>query len=1112
MKKRILSIIIAIVMVIGLVPSFAIAANAADVASGTAGDISWKLTDDGTLTFSGTGAIPGYTLTARPDWYAFEAQIKKVVIESGITKVGNNAFNGCSVLSEVILPDTLTEIRNNVFYDCTNLSYVEYWGTTAPTLGMGVFNGCDNLLVVNVPTNYEGDAFTRGLNISKTLVASAATMTGITGDCTWTFDDTTGTLTISGNGAIGNDQSWSEYMSSITSIVIEDGITSIANYAFCDCSSLESVTLSESVTTIGNYAFTGCSSLKSVTLPASVTKIGNAAFYGCSSLDTVNYLGTSAPSVGSYAFIGSNLMVVNVPVDYEGDTFGDRDVVKTLVPDEADDEGCSHETFSDGSCTACGYECPHESYTNGECDNCDYVCSHNAMTYTDNGDGTHTKSCPDCQYSAPEIHDHTNGKCVCGKKAIPNYTAPTGITATYGQTLADVTLPDGYEWEDGSIILDNLGVFLFNVKFVPADTDNYEVVYGIEVVVTVDKATPNISLTSPIDKVMGGYSIELNPTSDATEVNTFEIIDGEGYSVNGNVITIDDGVVVGTTLTVKYRSVATENYDSVEGEITLTVGVPTVDTSALENAIDALEGRIEELEAEFGTDGEVTKLRAELDALKEAVSKLDNGYATDAELATAIGNVNTTITSLTTRVKNLEDTYATKTEVNTLRKDLNDQYGKLLELINANTLEIGSINTTLGQINSTLTTLATKADVKNEIDRLGELITALTTLVSTNETGISANADEISDLKTTVENLATADETLTNSVNGLSDALTTLTGRVDTAEQEIDALQQDLADAIKDLDAAMKKGDADLSAEIASLNTALTNAKAALEKADADNKAELIKKIEEADKALDDAIKTVQKNLDDAKTELDKAIKDGDTALDTKITNLNTALTNAVAALEQADTDNKAGLVKKIEQADASLQAAIDKVASDLAKAQKDLADAIATGDAALSSSIASVSASLSAAKTVLEKVDADNKAALEAKIEAAEATLNAAIKAVQKNLDDAKAELNKAIADGDTELDGKISALGEALATAKAALETTDSANKSELTTKIDEADAALQAAINALSNELNATNEKVAALETFIIIVCVISGVAFCGCGTLAVFYIIDKRKKSK
>ncbi len=760
-------------------------------------------------------------------------------------------------------------------------------------------------------------------------------------------------------------------------------------------------------------------------------------------------------------------------------------------------------------------ECPHESYTDGDCDHCDYVCTHSTMTYNDNGDDTHTKNCPVCQYSASENHDHTNGKCVCGKKATPTYTAPAGLTATYGQTLAEISLPAGFSWQDVETTnVGNVGGRTFKVTFTPDDTENYDAVTDIEVTITVEKATPTVSLTSPIDQVMGGYSIELSPTSDASEVNRFEIVEGEGYSVNGNVITIDDGVVVGTTLTVKYRSVATENYESVEGEITLTVGVPTVDTSALENAIDALEGRIEEIEAEFGTDGEVTKLREELDALKEAVSKLDNGYATDAELAETIGNVNNTITSLTTHVKNLEDTYATKAEVNALKQDLDDQYEKLVDLINANTLEIGTINTTLGQINTTLTTLATKTDVATEVATLTGLINALTDRVTNTETGVSTNAGEISSLKTTVEALATelrgADDTFTDSVNGLSDALTTLTGRVDTAEQEIDKLQQDLADAIKDLDAAMKKGDADLSAEIASLNTALTNAKAALEKADADNKAELIKKIEEADKALDDAIKTVQKNLDDAKTELDKAIKDGDTALDTKITNLNTALTNAVAALEKADTDNKAELVKKIEDADASLQAAIDKVASDLTKAQKDLADAIATGDAALSSRISSVSASLSAAKAALEKADSDNKAALEAKIEATEATLDAAIKAVQKNLDDAKAELNKAIADGDTELDGKISALGEALATAKAALETTDSANKSELTTKIDEADAALHAAINALSNELNATNEKVAALETFIIIVCVISGVAFCGCGTLAVFYIIDKRKK--
>ena len=140
------------------------------------------------------------------------------------------------------------------------------------------------------------------------LTASAATTTGITGECTWTFDDSTGTLTISGEGAVGSDQSWIEHVDSITSIVIEDGITSIGTNAFRNISSLESVTLS-----------------------ASVSTIGNTAFYRCSSLETVNYLGKSAPSMGTNVFMGSGLMVVNVPVDYEGDTFGDRDVVKNLV-------------------------------------------------------------------------------------------------------------------------------------------------------------------------------------------------------------------------------------------------------------------------------------------------------------------------------------------------------------------------------------------------------------------------------------------------------------------------------------------------------------------------------------------------------------------------------------------------------------------------------------------------------------------------------------------------------------------------------------------------------------------------------------------------------------
>ena len=344
MKKRILIMVIAMVMVIGLVPSFALEASAADVASGTAGDISWKLTDDGTLTFSGTGAIPGYTLTARPDWYAFEAQIKKVVIESGITKVGNNAFNGCSALSEVILPDTLTEIRNNVFYDCTNLSYVEYWGTTAPTLGMGVFNGCDNLLVVNVPTNYEGDAFTRGLNVSKTLVPDEAEdevcshATFADGKCTacgimggycgaetneggeqsvwWTYDETTGAFAVIGEGAMKryssySNRPWNDIDEDVTSLTISEGVTHITFFAFADFKKITDVTIPASVEFLGTCAFLNCFSLETVTfaensrlsviedavimasaltqitLPTSVTEIDPEAFCCCEELTDI---------------------------------------------------------------------------------------------------------------------------------------------------------------------------------------------------------------------------------------------------------------------------------------------------------------------------------------------------------------------------------------------------------------------------------------------------------------------------------------------------------------------------------------------------------------------------------------------------------------------------------------------------------------------------------------------------------------------------------------------------------------------------------------------------------------------------------------------------------
>ena len=166
------------------------------------------------------------------------------------------------------------------------------------------------------------------LLLASLLPVSAFADTTASGTCgdnlTWTLDGD-GTLTISGtgkmwdydlipdNGSYRTSAPWGKCYSSITSIVINDGITSIGYGAFYNCSSLTSVTIGNGVTSIGNYAFDRCSNLTSVTIPDSVTSIGGWAFYNCSSLTSVT-IGNGVTSIGNYAFDRcSNLTSVTIP-------------------------------------------------------------------------------------------------------------------------------------------------------------------------------------------------------------------------------------------------------------------------------------------------------------------------------------------------------------------------------------------------------------------------------------------------------------------------------------------------------------------------------------------------------------------------------------------------------------------------------------------------------------------------------------------------------------------------------------------------------------------------------------------------------------------------------
>jgi hypothetical protein len=91
----------------------------------------------------------------------------------------------------------------------------------------------------------------------------------------------------------------------IKGIALPNGITSIGEGAFWDCSALTEVTIPSSVTSIGVRAFRGCKALTSITIPSSVTSIGDAVFYGCSALTNVTFgAESSLASIGSYVFYG----------------------------------------------------------------------------------------------------------------------------------------------------------------------------------------------------------------------------------------------------------------------------------------------------------------------------------------------------------------------------------------------------------------------------------------------------------------------------------------------------------------------------------------------------------------------------------------------------------------------------------------------------------------------------------------------------------------------------------------------------------------------------------------------------------------------------------------
>ena len=273
------------------------------------------------------------TLTVNSDpganAYSGKTEIQHLVIASGVTSIGNYAFNGCSGLATVTV--------------------------YAPscTLGGFAFSGCNKLTNIYVFSDRveSYQAADNWSDYASKITAMTSVASGTCGkvnpeDVTWRLEgeERHYRLIISGTGAMADyvsfsDQPWKDYRSSIRKVVIGDGVTTIGDYAFYRCSRLTSINIPAGVTSIGSGAFSNCDglttvtfdgtstltsigsgafldcfNLTSITIPSSVTTIGDSAFKG-SGLTTVTFDGTSTlTTIGEYAFLDcSNLTSITIP-------------------------------------------------------------------------------------------------------------------------------------------------------------------------------------------------------------------------------------------------------------------------------------------------------------------------------------------------------------------------------------------------------------------------------------------------------------------------------------------------------------------------------------------------------------------------------------------------------------------------------------------------------------------------------------------------------------------------------------------------------------------------------------------------------------------------------
>ena len=315
-----------------LVDTYALPGDDDAVASGKCGEnLTWSIdVEGGTLTISGTGAMWDYEeddFHTSALWYSYSPA--NLVLNEGITYIGNAAFEEMNFTGSLTLPESLTSIGRGAFENChgftgslvlpeslTSIDAAAFFycdgftgSLTLPSnltsIGWGAFLGCKGLTSVTIPESVKdiSRAAFSGCSSLSSIVVNGNTAYDSVDDVLFNKDHTL--LLCYPAGKEGTSYAVPESVTEIwayafsgckdlASVTIPEGVTYIDTGSFESCSSLTSMKIPDSVTSILYGAFRNCSSLTSVTIPWRMTKIEAQAFSGCGKLTDVYYTGSQA--------------------------------------------------------------------------------------------------------------------------------------------------------------------------------------------------------------------------------------------------------------------------------------------------------------------------------------------------------------------------------------------------------------------------------------------------------------------------------------------------------------------------------------------------------------------------------------------------------------------------------------------------------------------------------------------------------------------------------------------------------------------------------------------------------------------------------------------------